>query len=74
MIYFWTIALAVVVTAVLSAAEMAFIAANRVRIRHLAETGDATAARCSQPVGGIAAPIFVASSIESASTIGLIES
>jgi len=45
MIYFWTIALAVLVTAVLSAAEMAFIAANRVRLRHLAETGDATAAR-----------------------------
>jgi len=45
MIYFWTIALAVLVTALLSAAEMAFIAANRVRLRHLAETGDATAAR-----------------------------
>ena len=45
MIYFWTIALAVVVTAVLSAAEMAFIAANRVRLRHLAETGDGIAAR-----------------------------
>ena len=45
MIYFWAIVLAVLVTALLSAAEMAFIAANRVRIRHLAETGDATAAR-----------------------------
>jgi len=45
MTYFWTIALAVLVTALLSAAEMAFIAANRVRLRHLAETGDATAAR-----------------------------
>jgi magnesium and cobalt exporter, CNNM family len=45
MIYFWTIALAVLVTALLSAAEMAFIAANRVRLRHLAETGDAAAAR-----------------------------
>jgi magnesium and cobalt exporter, CNNM family len=45
MIYFWTIALAVLVTALLSAAEMAFIAANRLRLRHLAETGDATAAR-----------------------------
>ncbi len=45
MIYFWTIALAVLVTALLSAAEMAFIAANRVRLRHLAETGDASAAR-----------------------------
>jgi putative hemolysin len=45
MTYIWAIVLAVMVTAVLSAAEMAFIAANRVRIRHLAETGDATAAR-----------------------------
>jgi CBS domain containing-hemolysin-like protein len=45
MIYIWAIVLAVLVTALLSAAEMAFIAANRVRIRHLAETGDATAAR-----------------------------
>ncbi|MBF8287539.1 MAG: hypothetical protein HW381_647 [Candidatus Rokubacteria bacterium] len=45
MIYIWAIGLAVLVTALLSAAEMAFIAANRVRMRHLAETGDATAAR-----------------------------
>ena len=45
MIYGWAIGLAVLVTALLSAAEMAFIAANRVRLRHLAETGDATAAR-----------------------------
>jgi putative hemolysin len=45
MMYFWAIVLAVLVTALLSAAEMAFIAANRVRVRHLAETGDATAAR-----------------------------
>ena len=45
MIYIWIIALAVLVTALLSAAEMAFIAANRVRLRHLAETGDAVAAR-----------------------------
>jgi CBS domain containing-hemolysin-like protein len=45
MIYIWAIVLAVLVTALLSATEMAFIAANRVRIRHLAETGDATAAR-----------------------------
>ena len=45
MIYLWAIVLAVLVTALLSAAEMAFIAANRVRVRHLAETGDATAAR-----------------------------
>ena len=45
MIYFWIIALAVLVTALLSAAEMAFIAANRVRLRHMAETGDAVARR-----------------------------
>jgi putative hemolysin len=45
MIYVWGIVAAVVATAVLSAAEMAFIAANRVRIRHLAEGGNATAAR-----------------------------
>jgi magnesium and cobalt exporter, CNNM family len=44
-IYVWGIAAAVLVTAVLSASEMAFIAANRVRIRHLAEGGNATAAR-----------------------------
>jgi CBS domain containing-hemolysin-like protein len=35
----------VLVTALLSAAEMAFIAANRLRLRHQAETGDAVAAR-----------------------------
>src|ERR1700687_1242213 len=45
MIYVWGIALAVLVTALLSATEMAFIAANRVRIRHLAESGNATASR-----------------------------
>jgi magnesium and cobalt exporter, CNNM family len=45
MIYVWGIVAAVVVTALLSAAEMAFIAANRVRIRHLAENGNVTAAR-----------------------------
>jgi CBS domain containing-hemolysin-like protein len=45
MTYVWGIATAVLVTAVLSATEMAFIAANRVRIRHLAEGGNATAAR-----------------------------
>jgi magnesium and cobalt exporter, CNNM family len=45
MIYLWIIALAVLVTALLSAAEMAFIAANRVRLRHLAETGDTVSAR-----------------------------
>ena len=45
MIYVWGIAVAVLVTALLSATEMAFIAANRVRIRHLAESGNATASR-----------------------------
>jgi len=45
MIYVWAIVAAVLVTAVLSAAEMAFIAANRVRIRHLAESGDPVSAR-----------------------------
>ncbi|MDO8476983.1 MAG: hemolysin family protein [Candidatus Rokubacteria bacterium] len=45
MTYVWGIAAAVLVTAVLSAAEMAFIAANRVRIRHLAEGGNTTATR-----------------------------
>jgi len=44
-IYVWGILLAVLVSAVLSASEMAFIAANRLRIRHLAENGDAVAAR-----------------------------
>ena len=45
MIYVWLIWLAVVVTAFFSAAEMAFIGANRVRLRHLAESGNGTAAR-----------------------------
>ena len=45
MIYVWIIALALLVTALFSAAEMAFIAANRVRLRHLAEGGNRTAAR-----------------------------
>jgi putative hemolysin len=45
MIYFWAIVAAVLVTAMLSAAEMAFIAANRLRMRHLAESGDPVAAR-----------------------------
>ena len=44
MIYVWGILAAMGVTALLSASEMAFIAANRVRIRHLAENGNATAA------------------------------
>jgi len=45
MIYVWGIVAALLVTALLSAAEMAFIAANRVRIRHLAENGNQTATR-----------------------------
>jgi CBS domain containing-hemolysin-like protein len=45
MIYVWLIALAVLVTAFFSAAEMAFIGANRARLRHLAESGNGTAAR-----------------------------
>ncbi|HET7876903.1 MAG TPA: hemolysin family protein [Methylomirabilota bacterium] len=45
MIYLYVIALAFLVTALFSAAEMAFIAANRVRLRHLAEGGNRTAAR-----------------------------
>jgi CBS domain containing-hemolysin-like protein len=45
MIYVWLIALAILVTAFFSAAEMAFIGANRVRLRHLAESGSSAAAR-----------------------------
>ena len=45
MIYVWGIVAAMLITALLSAAEMAFIAANRVRIRHLAENKNPTAAR-----------------------------
>ncbi len=45
MIYPWVIVLALLVTALFSGAEMAFIAANRVRLRHLAESGNRTAAR-----------------------------
>jgi putative hemolysin len=45
MIYVWGIGVAMLVTALLSASEMAFIAANRVRIRHLAENGNQTAVR-----------------------------
>jgi CBS domain containing-hemolysin-like protein len=45
MIYVWGIAAAMLVTALLSASEMAFIAANRLRIRHLAENGNHTATR-----------------------------
>ena len=45
MIYVWIIALAFLVTALFSAAEMSFIAANRLRLRHLAEGGSRNAAR-----------------------------
>jgi putative hemolysin len=44
-IYVWIIGLALLVTALFSAAEMSFIAANRVRLRHMAEGGHRTAAR-----------------------------
>jgi CBS domain containing-hemolysin-like protein len=41
----WVVLFALAMTAFFSAAEMAFIAANRLRIRHLAEGGNRTAAR-----------------------------
>jgi Mg2+/Co2+ transporter CorB len=44
-IYVWVIGLSLLVTALFSAAEMSFIAANRVRLRHLAEGGHRTAIR-----------------------------
>jgi CBS domain containing-hemolysin-like protein len=44
-IYVWTIGVALLVTALFSAAEMSFIAANRVRLRHMAEGGHRTAIR-----------------------------
>jgi putative hemolysin len=43
-IYVWFIVLALLVTALFSAAEMSFIAANRLRLRHLAEEGNRNAA------------------------------
>ncbi len=45
MIYVWIIGLSLLVTALFSAAEMSFIAANRVRLRHMAEGGHRTALR-----------------------------
>ena len=45
MIHVWIILVALGLTAFFSGAEMAFIAANRVRLRHLAEAGNRTAAR-----------------------------
>jgi Mg2+/Co2+ transporter CorB len=44
-IYVWIIGLSLLVTAVFSAAEMSFIAANRLRLRHMAEGGHRTAIR-----------------------------
>jgi len=44
-IYVWIIGLALVATALFSAAEMSFIAANRLRLRHMAEGGHRTATR-----------------------------
>jgi CBS domain containing-hemolysin-like protein len=45
MTYVWLIVLAVAATAFFSMAEMSFIGANRLRLRHLAEAGNRTAAR-----------------------------
>ena len=45
MIHLWVIGLSLVVTALFSAAEMSFIAANRLRLRHMAEGGHRTAIR-----------------------------
>ena len=45
MIHVWIIGIALALTAFFSGAEMAFIAANRVRLRHLAEAGNRAAAR-----------------------------
>ncbi len=45
MIYVWVILGCLLATALFSAAEMAFIAANRFRIRHLAEAGHGVAVR-----------------------------
>jgi CBS domain containing-hemolysin-like protein len=44
-IYVWIIGLSLLVTALFSAAEMSFIAANRVRLRHMAEGGNRAAIR-----------------------------
>ena len=48
MIYVWLIGLSLLVTALFSAAEMSFIAANRLRLRHMAEGGHRTAIRYRQ--------------------------
>jgi magnesium and cobalt exporter, CNNM family len=44
-IYVWIIVIALALTAFFSGMEMAFIAANRVRLRHLAEAGNRAAGR-----------------------------
>jgi CBS domain containing-hemolysin-like protein len=44
-IYLWIIGLSLLATALFSAAEMSFIAANRGRLRHMAEGGHRTAIR-----------------------------
>jgi CBS domain containing-hemolysin-like protein len=45
MIFVWVIAILLLVTAFFSAAEMAFLGANRMRLRHLAEGGHRVAGR-----------------------------
>ena len=45
MIYVWIIVIALALTAFFSGMEMAFIAANRVRLRHLSEAGNRAAGR-----------------------------
>ena len=45
MIFLWVILGCLLATALFSAAEMAFVAANRLRLRHLAEGGHGAAAR-----------------------------
>jgi CBS domain containing-hemolysin-like protein len=52
MTYLVAIFLALLATAFFSAAEMAFIAANRVRMRHLAESGTARRRATSSRSGG----------------------
>jgi CBS domain containing-hemolysin-like protein len=51
MIFFWIILGCLLATAFFSAAEMAFVAANRVKLRHLAEGGHKVAARYLEAFG-----------------------
>ena len=51
MIYFWVILGCLLATAFFSAAEMAFVAANRLKLRHLAEGGHGVAARYLEAFG-----------------------